>query len=908
MPRLRQLVDIRRDERIAVGIAFITLLAMVAAHSVLETARDTLFLTRISARGLPVAYLAIAISIVVVAQILGTLRGSIPGSALLPGALLLSALVTAGFWGLLGEVSESLVYALYVWSGVVGTFVVGMYWIRVGDHFDVGQAKRLFPLIGIGGVLGATAGSLLARILVLSCGAEGLILVAALIYLVAAAWVFFAWRAGGADTVESAYERRSTGMTRLEILRREPYLIRLSLLIAMSMITVTVVDYLFKTTLAAEVPAEDLGAFLSSYYTVINALSALVQVVVAPVLLRYLGVNRALVLFPLLLILSGLGLLLSAGHLIAALVMKGVDGTLRHSLYRTGMEILYLPLSSDVRARFKALLDGFAQRGGQALASLAILACSNFGFGRWELEVGVLAFSFVWFVLGIRMRSGYLDLFRERLSLGRIETRSEIPDLDLGALEQLLTALNSPDDAVVISALEMFAVYRRHAIVPALILYHPSPKVVAKAAEVLGYSDRSDVSGIAARVVGDRDPEIRAAALRLIVGDSKTFARFEESISRHSDPITEGMLAIGRLNIGKIDESETRSILARVFHRSTSESLCGLVQAMRGNDSEVVRWALIELAKFDDGELCREVAMSMGASPDIQFLPSLVHMLAHRDARIAARHALVAIGPPAMEYLERIAIEEDASERELRHIPRSISPFGGQSAVDALVRIYHATQVGMIRFRVLRGLGRLKANDPSLRIDPELIESELEACCQRVISMLDCRMSATMLRERREKYQHPAMDLLIETFRGKEVNALERFFRFLALKYPHENVHHMFNGLISSDSRVRAGSRELLDHVLEGPYRFAMRTLVDDIPDRDRLAGTAYYFDPSAGFSPTDVEAAFMIRLRSALQSSSGTIRIVAHYLVRELEIDPSSDADSTEVRVPLIFRTEPAL
>ncbi|MEM6733333.1 MAG: Npt1/Npt2 family nucleotide transporter, partial [Myxococcota bacterium] len=435
-------VEVRREERRAVLVAFVTLFAIVCGHSVLETARDALFLAKIPASRLPIAYFAIAVLIVLVGQLTSFLRRWVARAALLPGALAACAVCTGLFWSAIDGANNALLYTLYVWSGLVGTFVVGLFWIRVGDMFDVGQAKRLFPLIGIGGVAGATAGSLLARSLLASFESRHLILAAVCTYLFAAAWVAWSWTLSAPDRIESAYDQRSVSMTRFEILRREPYLRRLSILIALSMVTVTVVDYLFKSAVAAEVPAEQLGEFFATYYSIVNGLSAVVQVVVAPILLSYLGVNRALILFPVMLLAAGFGLLVT-GSMTAGLILKGVDGTLRHSLYRTGMEILYLPLSADIRGRFKALLDGFAQRGGQAVASLAILSVSMSGFGQEQLATGVLILAVLWIALGFQMRSGYLDLFRERLLLGHIDARVDVPDLDLSALEQLLEALNS---------------------------------------------------------------------------------------------------------------------------------------------------------------------------------------------------------------------------------------------------------------------------------------------------------------------------------------------------------------------------------------------------------------------------------------------------------------------------------
>lgn len=884
----RRWVEVRREERRAVVVAFVTLFTMVGAHSILETARDALFLARVPAEELPIAYLAIAGLIAVVGQITGYLRRWVPRGALLPGALVVCAILTSAFWVGIDQANDAFLFVLYIWSGLVGTFVVSLFWLRLGDRFDVGQAKRLFPLIGIGGVVGATMGAVTAGALLEAFASRHLILAASVTYFLAGGWVAWTWSTGEGERTESDYDRRSESMSRWEILRREPYLRRLSLLIAVSMITVTVVDYLFKSTVAANVAPDALGSFFATYYAVVNGLSAVVQVVIAPLLLSYLGVNRALIFFPVLLLAGGLGLV-ATGSMAAALILKGVDGSLRHSLYRTGMEILYLPLSSDIRGRFKALLDGFAQRGGQAVASLAILGTTMLGIAQETLAFGVLGLSLVWVVLGVRMRGGYLNLFRERLALGRIDARADIPDLDLSALEQLLKALNSVDDDTVITALDMFQVYRRASLVPALILYHPSARVVDRAADVLAHGDRDDVSAVAARLLQHEDPTIKAAALRLLVSDSDTFARHEALVDDGDDPVIRGMVAIGRFNAGEIGEDEARERLAEVFQESSGTMLCSLAQAMRGNDTTVARWALIEMAKQQDVSLCREVASAMAASPVEEFLPHLVDMLGIRPARPSVREALVRLGTPALRHLEEVTLAGRLSRRELRHVPRSISRFGGQEAVDTLIRLHRQVDVGYFRFKVLRGLGRLSADHPRLRFDTDFLDEQIEASLRRVILMLDCRVSAVAIRDRRRRFQGPAIDLLIDTMQGKERNAMERFFRFLAIRFPEQGIHEIYKGLNSEDSRVRAGSRELLESILPASYRFAAIALVDELPEQDKLVRTASFFDPSAGFNPLDIEAAFMLRVRGMLGSSSETIRLVTEYVVQQLDLDPDA-------------------
>ena len=67
----------------------------------------------------------------------------------------------------------------FVWLSVFNLFVVSVFWTFMADIWSAEQARRLFPLIGIGGVAGAIAGPALTRGLVAVIGVSPLLLVSA---------------------------------------------------------------------------------------------------------------------------------------------------------------------------------------------------------------------------------------------------------------------------------------------------------------------------------------------------------------------------------------------------------------------------------------------------------------------------------------------------------------------------------------------------------------------------------------------------------------------------------------------------------------------------------------------------------------------------------------------------------
>src|SRR6188474_1500236 len=115
MSALRGLLDVRPEERRNTFAAFGTLLAITTGHTLLETARDALFLSKLPAAQLPWMYLVI----VVVALALARVRAA-DNKGVIVGVLLTGAGVTTGFWFLGNAFGPRpwILYGLYVWCGL----------------------------------------------------------------------------------------------------------------------------------------------------------------------------------------------------------------------------------------------------------------------------------------------------------------------------------------------------------------------------------------------------------------------------------------------------------------------------------------------------------------------------------------------------------------------------------------------------------------------------------------------------------------------------------------------------------------------------------------------------------------------------------------------------------------------
>lgn len=514
--------QIRPEERRTTYGAIATLFGIMCGHAALETAREALFLGRVPASQLAFVYIAIAVVCLTIFLVQRRSAQRQGKSAGLGAWLLASAAVTLLFWLLTAQPAIWVLYALYIWCGVFATLVVVRFWTMLGDLFDVSQAKRLFPAVGVGGVLGAMVGSGLAGILDARLEARQILLASALILVATALGAV-----GRLPTARAAEETQgakpptvadslAADLGRaIQVIHASPFLRRTAVIAVVSTITFTLIDFLFKSSMAAAIPADQLGTYFGASYFAFNLLSLLAQFFVVGWLIRTFGISQLLALLPCMLLLGAGGVAIGGG-LFAILALKGIDGSMRHSLHRTTSEVLWVPLSGELRSRVKGLVDVVGQRGGQAIAAVMFLGIAALDIPLRILALVIMVLAGTWASIAITLRKHYLDLFRQALSEVAIARRLDYPELDLASLETLLTTLNSTHEGEVVAAIELLSEQDRVRLLPALILYHPSSRVVLRALELFRESGRRDCLPIIDHLLHHDNAEVRAATLRAL--------------------------------------------------------------------------------------------------------------------------------------------------------------------------------------------------------------------------------------------------------------------------------------------------------------------------------------------------------------------------------------------------------
>src|SRR5262249_38816472 len=144
------------------------------------------------------------------------------------------------------------------------------------------------------------------------------------------------------------------------------------------------------------------------------------------------------------------------------------------------------------------------------------------------------------------------------------------------------------------------------------------------------------------------------------------------------------------------------------------------------------------------------------------------------------------------------------------HLPRTVSRFDSQRAADLLIEQLARAQDGVVRYKALRGLGRLVVTG-RVRVDRAIVEAEIRKNLSehlRILALLVPLDRGIRAAPARAKASGRLVAGLLD---DKLRQSLERAFRFLQIAHRNEDIRGVYSALRSRDKRTRANALEFLD-------------------------------------------------------------------------------------------------
>ena len=461
MRALQRVVPVKPGELRSIAWSWLYFFSLLASTFVLRPLRDSMGLNG-GADKYPWLFTGTLVAMVVVSPPFALLVTKLPRKRFIPIVYRVSIACLLLFWFALKFLPESFnlaaAYTFFVWFSVFNLFVVSVFRGFMADIWRLDQAKRLFGFIGVGGTLGALAGSKVASLLAKPIGSVNLLFLSIILLEVA---VFSVRRlvvihridsaAAGQNAAPPAAASTSDIWRGLKLIISQSYLRWIASYTFLYGLIGTFLYYQQGKLVDLTIQNRDARTeYFANIEFWVQLGTVLIQFLFTARLIRWFGITFALISQPAIAVLGWIGLSLAmiygswlgthgftVGQLAPQLaVLAGVQILLRISNFATAQparEALYTVVEREVKYKSKSFVDTFVYRLGDCLGAWAFMGIQAIGASLTAIAVLTIPIAGVWvFVgrtLGRKQREFTEDarISPDNVALGSAKTEASTP-------------------------------------------------------------------------------------------------------------------------------------------------------------------------------------------------------------------------------------------------------------------------------------------------------------------------------------------------------------------------------------------------------------------------------------------------------------------------------------------------
>lgn len=649
---------------------------------------EALFFSRFGVQFLPYMYVALGTVTFITSLAITALLGRVARERLYIVLPLVLGLILVGEWALVALKLNWFYPVMWLGMNVMGSLQGLLTWGLAGAACDTRQAKRLFPLFGAGGILGAVIGGLGTRPLVNLLRAENLLLVWAVA-------LFIAFGLGIA-LVGRAPAQRATRRNRasliVEMQQGYQFVRRSTLMRWMSIAAILFSVLFFSLALpfskaaTAQFPDEDaLAGFLGLFQGLSTGAAFLVSLFLANRLFARFGILNSILAFCAIYLIGFSALVAFGGAFTAIVAFRFIQQLWLAGVANTAYQAVLNVIPPERRDQTRAFIDGVPGQAGTVIAGLLLVVGEQALQPQQLYFIGLAAAIIITIVI-----------WKASRAYG-------------GAL---VDALRAGQPQLFFSEEEPFGGFRRDATAVAAAvsgMTNPDPTVRHVSAEILGHLSAPEATRALVGALDDSEPTVRAAALRALACAQAASALLEVAARlRDSDPDVRceavqtvrqlagypgGVIAHLRPLLADNEPSiRARAAAAILNFGPDPEARDLLKQMVNARDTEARVQALTVLGEWDEAEAFDWITAGLESET------------AHPAVRRAAATALVRVAPEkSVELLIHALKDDDPSVRE------SVAQALGRIGAPALTRTALALSDPARESGALMALGYLPA-------------------------------------------------------------------------------------------------------------------------------------------------------------------------------------------------------
>ncbi|UCE41688.1 MAG: MFS transporter [Candidatus Aminicenantes bacterium] len=810
-----RIVKIKPDELKISFLLFFYLFLVIAAYNVIKPIRNASLLEELGYQYLPVVYLLTAVIIGFVVAIHSKIQVKISRYALITLSILFFFLTCLIFRIFSGYGWQGLPIIFWVWANVFIIVLNTQFWITVNDVLNPREFKRLSGFFISGGILGGFVGGLLAGSLAKENVEYNLLFLSAGLLFVCSLLVYwiFRWQKreqSVQDKEEKSGDVKAGTTTKpgfrdsYKSVKEHNYLRFIATIVILTLVVSTLIDFQFQTVVQNN-ETGNLTSFFGYFYAGLMVFAFLLSLLMTSKLFRRYGVRISLLLYPLVLLLCFFGIGIAAS-LVMAIVIKGSDKSLSYSINRSARELLFIPVSPDIKYKAIVFIDMFVDRFSKGLGAVVLLIIMSFGIQDYKGLVRVVSLVSIvmilgWIVFTVRASREYVNSVKKKLPppAPRPDKLVEV-GLDVDYTKLIFDTLESRERSPDLYAMHVFELMKRGKLTPEL------RQLLSVQAEDMAPSSLGT----------------------FFEADSSAFIRMDDV--DNNDVMGKEIQEIMSLDVY---ENVMKEYIDKVLSDKSSNAETARMEIAKGIgfltlDSPIIQ-KLEELLVDDSSEVRKYAIESAAKLRKREYVPVLIQSLQDPPTHSDAAAALEKYGLRILGSLADYLCDSD-EDLELRKAVVSIlAHIGTQEAADYMLWELDENNEEMDS-ELIDALDRIRSEMPEIEFYEDLIKKKIK---QKLKSYYE------QFVEFADKESKGKDEEICRVMSYELTNSLMNIFKLLGLIYPHEDVAKALQNIQTGTKKDVAYAVELLDNILEKEIRAAILPIVEDLSQVERAKACA---------------------------------------------------------------------
>lgn len=813
---LSRIVDIRPGEKTIVFLFFSYFFLIMFPYYIIKSLRDAKYLEEAGALYLPVAYLLTAVVMGFFVAFYSRLQAKMHRRVLIISSLVVFIVTCLLFRQLFYFRISNTPLVFWVWANIYIVVLGTQFWILVNDVFNPREARRLIGFFGSGGLLGGVLGGLLTGYLGEKIP-DHLLFIAAgiLVFSVFVLNYIFIWqrkRKLPILKVDNVAMDRGTEPAKVGFLncfktvRKNNYLTLLAVVMILTVIVATFVDYQSKTIIRAVYPkVPELTGFFGYFNAGMLVFPFFLQLLMTSKIIKRYGIRFTLLILPLVLLLCsfGIGLLPT---IYFAIAIKASDKSLSYSLNQSVRELLYIPVSADLKNKAKIFIDMFLNRfakGIGALILMVFLIRPSDNPEHWIIRIKIVSiitvvFIIAWIIFNLKVSREYTNTVKQKLELKWDRADRLVAEkVDVDYTKLIFDTIESRDRSSVLYAMNLFDLIKQDKLTPEVkkLISFKSDEV--KVSSLGGLFESGETVWLP-----ETEDALEEEVLEKDIEEIMSLDVYQEVMKDYVEKA---------LTDKNIDSETTKMEVAKALGLMDAHSLLSqkLEELLWDESPEVSRYALESVAKLKKKE----------------YVPVLIQKLINPITREDASSALEKYGSKIVGTLADYMGDKE-EDLELRKGAVSLlASIGTQDAADFLAWELEEDRKDM-DVELIDSLDKVRSEKPDIQFQETLVRAkiykEIKRYSQDLIELYD--LISTGKKEEREKILQKNLSV-----------SFMNIFRLLALIYPHEDIIKAYQNIKTETKDSMAYAVELLDNILEKEMKDVIFPLVEDLPLKERV-------------------------------------------------------------------------